>query len=112
MPRFTIVSALPDRGRGPRQSPALAIRTNDARIQLLGVATRPALDSQLYLGQDAHERPPNALDFDKKIPDQHTILHRCRAPLYLNNPSKNYGRLLQTIFRHTAVAGHEAWDWR
>ncbi len=33
----------------------------------------------------------------KNFPKQHTILHRCRAPLYLNNPSKNYGRLLQTI---------------
>ena len=67
MPRFTIVSALPDRGRRPRQSPTRAMRTNDARIQLLGMATRPALDGQLYLGQYAHERPPNAFVFDKKL---------------------------------------------
>ena len=67
MPRFTIVSALPDRGRRPRQSPTRAMRTNDARIQLLGVATRQALHGPLYLGQYAHERPPNALDCDKKL---------------------------------------------
>ena len=68
MPRFTIVSALPDRGRRPRQSPTRAMRTNDARIQLLGVATRPALHGQLYLGQAAHEGPKTHSTLTKKFP--------------------------------------------